>query len=132
MVDTSTRAIGRRIAAYRTLAGLTSAELGQRLSPPLSRSAMAKIETGANANISAANILSIARVLDVSPLALLLPMEREVGQVEIAGERMLLDGMVSWALRFPTPDLRTQMGSNAAPMDVADRLRRCRWFGGDR
>jgi transcriptional regulator with XRE-family HTH domain len=67
--DPTSRAVGRRIAAARCAAGLTHAQLAQRLGWP--RDTLIHYEHGRRA-ISVARLAAIAVALDLLPAALLI------------------------------------------------------------
>jgi transcriptional regulator with XRE-family HTH domain len=62
--------IGKRIAQYRTAKGVTQAELGAQLDPPISLQQIQKYERGAN-RVSAPTIIQIAAILEISTLLIL-------------------------------------------------------------
>lgn len=66
--------LGLRIQGYRKRAGMTQAELGQRLTPPLTRASVANIES-AKQRLLAHTLVNVASVLGVD-LAELVPSKK--------------------------------------------------------
>lgn len=69
--------IGQRVAVYRKLRGITAQELSDRLAKmgvELKRTVIGNLESGYRRTVSAAEVLAIAYVLDVPPIALLVPL----------------------------------------------------------
>lgn len=69
--------IGQRVAEYRKLRGITAQELSDALKPlgvELKRTVIGNLESGYRRTVSVAEVLAIAYVLDVPPIALLVPL----------------------------------------------------------
>ena len=93
-------AFGQLVVAHRQrLEGMTQAELGRRIG--LSRTSVTNIEQGRH-HVSLAQFLRIARVLEVSPEALLPPVARDVGRSRMADllPENLPTELVEWADRL--------------------------------
>lgn len=68
--------IGQRVALYRKKSGKTAQELSEALAPlgvELKRTVIGNLESGYRRTVSVAEVLAIAQVLNVPPLALLVP-----------------------------------------------------------
>lgn len=68
--------IGQRVALYRKKSGKTAQELSDALKPlgvELKRTVIGNLESGYRRTVSVAEVLAIAQVLEVPPLALLVP-----------------------------------------------------------
>lgn len=73
-----TRTIADRVADLRARKGLTRQDLGSRLADlgiPWNRFTVSSLESGKRQNVTVVELLALARVLDVSPLHLLVPLE---------------------------------------------------------
>jgi transcriptional regulator with XRE-family HTH domain len=89
-----TQAVAKRVRELREKRGLTAAQLAEQMASvgvAWDRGVVAKLETGRRANVSVAELLALAYVLDVAPVHLLVPLEDEQpyevmpGRVEPAG-----------------------------------------------
>ena len=93
-------AFGELVLAHRRrLEGMTQAELGRRIG--LSRASVTNIEQGRH-HVSLAQFMRIATVLEVSPEALLPPLNRDAGQSRMADllPEDLPEELVEWARRL--------------------------------
>jgi transcriptional regulator with XRE-family HTH domain len=75
-----TQAVARRVSELRKERRLTAAQLADRMAKvgiPWNRNVVAKLETGRRENVSVAELLALAAVLDVAPVHLLVPTERD-------------------------------------------------------
>ncbi|MFO7250488.1 MAG: helix-turn-helix transcriptional regulator [Actinomycetes bacterium] len=73
------RTVAGQVRAYRELRGMSAAELADAcaaLGLPISRSAIADLESGRRPTVSVAELLVFARVLHVPPIELLCPVGR--------------------------------------------------------
>lgn len=70
------RALGARILAAREKAGMTQAELGAELSPPVTRAQVAHVEGGKN-RIFVLTLLQYANALQTTSEALLPSLDRQ-------------------------------------------------------
>jgi|GEM_PF-1042927 len=75
------KAVGRRIAHYRKLNGLTAGALSERVQR-LSRDNLAKIETGKRESLDIGMLLDIAAALGVPHLALLLDLDEPEAEAD--------------------------------------------------
>lgn len=82
-LNRSSKDLGKRVAKYRKLAGLTAQQLSDALGGELSRSVIANIETGRKSDITVDQLLSLAWVLGVPPAVLALPVEDPYAEVLI-------------------------------------------------
>ena len=93
-------AFGALVVAHRRrLTGMTQAELGRRIG--LSRTSVTNIEQGRH-HVSLAQFVRIARVLEVSPEALLPTLARDVrasSMVDLLPEDLPTD-LVEWAKKL--------------------------------
>ncbi|WP_188726429.1 helix-turn-helix domain-containing protein [Pseudoclavibacter endophyticus] len=71
MSETPTLRLGANIARYRKLAGISAQALADAAKNGLSRSQIADLENGRKKDLSVLQLLAVARVLGVPPVALL-------------------------------------------------------------
>lgn len=76
--------IGKRIAEYRRLAGLSARELAERAGTGLTRGVIANLESGRKSDLTVDQLLAISATLGVPPMALALPIDRPFEQIEIS------------------------------------------------
>jgi transcriptional regulator with XRE-family HTH domain len=77
---TPTDTIARRVREVREERHLTAAQLAERLTAvgvAWDRNTVTKLETGRRANVSVAELLALAVVLEVAPMHLLVPLKDE-------------------------------------------------------
>ncbi|MEU9557352.1 helix-turn-helix domain-containing protein [Streptomyces fumanus] len=75
-----TEAIARRVSALRQRKGLTRQQLGEALAArgvEWNRFTVSSLENGKRQNVTVVELLALARVLDVAPVHLLVPVEDE-------------------------------------------------------
>lgn len=89
--------IGRRIGAYRRLAGLTAQQLADEV-PGLTRSGLAKIEAGLRAVLPVELVLGIAWALKVPPTAIMFPLGMPAKTINLAGEDVPMHHAYFWAV----------------------------------
>ena len=90
--------ITRRVREARNRKGMTAQELADRLKAsgiPWDRGTVTKLETGRRQSVTVVELLALARVLDVSPLHLLVPLE-EVDYQVTPRERVPADRARQW------------------------------------
>lgn len=75
--------LGDRLARYRKMAGMSAQDLSDNLGGELSRSVIANIESGRKTDITVDQMLAIAWVLDIPPVALALPLHEPFRHVQI-------------------------------------------------
>jgi repressor LexA len=75
--------MGKYIELKRKELGLTMEELGQRLNPPVKKSAVNKWEKGVVKNIKASHVEQLARIFEVSPSDLLCVTDSAEGFIRI-------------------------------------------------
>jgi transcriptional regulator with XRE-family HTH domain len=76
-----TQAVAKRVSELRKERRLTAAQLAERMTEagiPWNRNVVAKLETDRRENVSVAELLALAAVLDVAPVHLLIPTEGDV------------------------------------------------------
>lgn len=108
MTTRASHGIGRRLAKYRKLAGLSAQQLSDQLGGELSRSVIANIENGRRSDITVDQLIALSHVLGIPPAALALPIDeplRFVRTTENEDDRhaMRAHTMLSWFLERPTP-----------------------------
>lgn len=77
--------IGKRVANYRRLSGLTARELAERAGLGLTRGIITNIENGRKTDITVDQLLAISTVLDVPPVMIALPVDRPYESVQLDG-----------------------------------------------
>lgn len=70
------REIGARIGFYRRANGWTMDDLASRTNGAVGKSVIANLETGRRTDLTVRQMVELSRALGVTPLALLLPLER--------------------------------------------------------
>lgn len=76
--DRPTQVIAKRVRQARARHGLTAQQLAEKLTTagvPWTRATVTKVETGRRESITVTELLALARVLDVAPLHLLVPVD---------------------------------------------------------
>lgn len=76
--------IGKRIADYRRLAGLSARELAERAGTGLTRGVIANLESGRKSDLTVDQLLAISATLGVPPMALALPIDRPFEHIDIS------------------------------------------------
>jgi transcriptional regulator with XRE-family HTH domain len=76
----SVSSIGRNVARYRKLAGMSAAELAERAGHGLTRSVIANLESGRKSDVSVLQLFAISATLGVPPIRLLIDIERPFDQ----------------------------------------------------
>ena len=66
--------LGKRLAYYRKLSGMSAEQLSQKV--PMSRAVIANIESGRKKDVTVDEMLALAWALDIPPVALALPIEQ--------------------------------------------------------
>lgn len=95
------KAIGRRVAAYRRVAGMTAEDLANAVGNGLTRTAVAKLENGHRVEVSTELLVQLAWALQVPPMVLLLPLENPNAQVEVGAVRSTMEGLGYWIEGIP-------------------------------
>ncbi|GAA1733063.1 helix-turn-helix transcriptional regulator [Microbacterium paludicola] len=108
MTDLTAAAIGARIAMYRKALRLTAEDLARELAPDVTGNAIAKLENGHRAQVAPAMVADIARVLGVSPLALLFPLQDPDAVVVVNGMRSTVREMGQWLFGLRDEDTVTE------------------------
>ena len=75
MSERPSAGIGKRVAKYRKIAGLSARELSEKLGGELSRGVIANIESGRKTDVTIDQLIALAWALDVPPVMLALPIE---------------------------------------------------------
>ena len=78
--------IGKRLAEYRRLAGLSARELAERAGAGLSRGVIANIESGRKADLTVDQLIAVSAVLGIPPSALALPTDQPLRFVRLYGQ----------------------------------------------
>lgn len=78
--------VGRRLAAYRKWRGLTAEQLAESIpSEAVTRGVIANVESGRKRDLTATELMLVASGLDISPIALLVDLDRPFDLVEASG-----------------------------------------------
>lgn len=113
-------AITRRVREARNRKGMTAQELADKLKArgvPWDRGTVTKLETGRRQNVTVTEWLALARVLDVSPLHLLVPPE-EVGYRVTPNEPVAAGRVRSWIRgEEPLPGTDQRIFRSEVPLD---------------
>lgn len=93
--------IGKRVAFYRQMNGMSAADLSERTNGAISKGVIANIETGRKRDLTVDELVALSWALDVPPVALALPIESPNSQVKIAeGKDELYSVTVGHAARW--------------------------------
>lgn len=118
-----TRAVGQEVRRVRNARGLTADQLASAcaaLGAEVPSRALTNLETGRRGGLPVTDLLVIARALDVSPISLLFPLDRE-GQVEVLpGDSVAVWDAIAW---FTDEQLREDPAPTGSPRAVIDRYR---------
>jgi transcriptional regulator with XRE-family HTH domain len=82
--------IGRRLAQYRRLSGLSAQELSDKIGGMLSRSVIANIENGRKTDLTVDQLIALSWALDVPPVALALPLDEPYRFIRIVDSEDVL------------------------------------------
>ncbi|AWT42811.1 MULTISPECIES: helix-turn-helix transcriptional regulator [Streptomyces] len=96
---TPVEAVAQRVRDARNRKGLTAQELADRLKAagvPWDRGTVTKLETGRRQNVSIVEWLALARVLDVAPVHLLVPLENGGSYMATPAEAAKTDRVRYW------------------------------------
>lgn len=88
MSERPSAGIGKRIAQYRKLAGLSARELSEKLGGELSRGVIANIESGRKTDVTVDQLVSLAWALGVPPVVLALPVDEPYKFVRVNDDPM--------------------------------------------
>jgi transcriptional regulator with XRE-family HTH domain len=88
--------IGQRIAEYRRLAGLSARDLAEAAGMGLTRGVVANIESGRKSDISVDQLIAIAFVLGIPPVALALPLSTPFHKVRLADSMVKSSNVPTW------------------------------------
>lgn len=86
--------IGKRLAKYRTLAGLSARELAEQAGSGLSRGVIANVESGRKQDLTVDQLISISAVLRIPPAVLALPLDTPNRFVRVTGQHTFDDGRI--------------------------------------
>lgn len=75
MASRPSEGIGKRLAKYRRLSGLSARELADQAGMGLTRGVVANIESGRKSDITVDQLIALSTVLRIPPVALALPVE---------------------------------------------------------
>lgn len=75
MTKKPSEGIGKRLARYRRIAGLSARELSERAGYGLTRGVIANIESGRKTDISVDQLIALSAALAIPPVALALPLD---------------------------------------------------------
>lgn len=108
--------IGRRIGAYRRMSKMTAEDLAQRV-PGLTRSGLAKIESGIRAVLPVELLVDIAYALDVPLNVLVFPVGLPNSTVPAGGEAHRMGDLLSWVVGpgdYAEGEYETSAGAHAS------------------
>lgn len=91
--------ITRRVREARNRKGMTAQELADRLKAsgvPWDRGTVTKLETGRRQSVTVVELLALARVLDVAPIHLLVPLDDEAALRVTPAEHVPADRARQW------------------------------------
>lgn len=123
-----TEVIARRVAELRARKNMTRQELGERLAEldvPWNRFTVSSLENGKRQNVTVVELLALARVLDVAPLNLLVPLE-EISYQVTPNEEQPADRVRDWIRGVaPLPGMNQRIYFSEVPMvEMRARFRR--------
>ncbi|MCS5511338.1 helix-turn-helix domain-containing protein [Curtobacterium flaccumfaciens pv. betae] len=106
MTSRPSTGLGDRLARYRKMAGLSAQELSDRVGGELSRAVIANIESGRKSDITVDQLLALAWVLDIPPVALALPVHQPFQHVQVVRGETELESttaatLIDWFLERP-------------------------------
>lgn len=106
MTSRPSTGLGDRLARYRKMAGLSAQDVSERLGGELSRSVIANIESGRKSDITVDQLLALAWVLDIPPVALALPIHEPFRHVQVVKgdsvtQSMTAATLIDWFLERP-------------------------------
>lgn len=82
MIQIDTQGVGRRIAKYRKMNGISAAQLAEDAGAGLSRAIVANLESGRREDIGVGALTAIAQILGVPLVALLFPVDEPERNVD--------------------------------------------------
>ncbi|WP_010156515.1 helix-turn-helix domain-containing protein [Leucobacter chromiiresistens] len=83
-IERPSQNIGKRIAFYRQMNGMSAAELSERTLGAISKGVIANIETGRKKDLTVDELITLSWALGVPPVAIALPIDTPFGHVKIA------------------------------------------------
>ncbi|NNC10671.1 helix-turn-helix transcriptional regulator [Planctomonas sp. JC2975] len=102
--------LGKRLARYRRLAGMSAQQLSDALGGQLSRVMIANIERGSKKDVTVDQILAIAYALQVPPVVLMVPVEEPMRWVRVIDGRqkgtvanLRAGALAEWITYWPSP-----------------------------
>lgn len=116
-----TEVIARRVTELRQRKGMTRQELGERLTERTgvdwNRFTVSSLENGKRQNVTVVELLALARVLDVAPINLLVPLENVDFQVT-PNEAVSTTSARDWIRGFiPLPGTDRRIFRSEIPLD---------------
>lgn len=131
-VDGPVETVARRVAELRARKGWTATQLGEQLKAvgiSWDRFTVASLENGKRQSVSVTELLALARILDVAPVHLLVPVDDRRFRVTPVETRdaTRVRAWLRGEQPLPSADLRTYFGE--APVDEIRPVRTVR-FGG--
>lgn len=101
MSERPSAGIGKRLAKYRKLAGLSARELSEKIGGELSRGVIANIESGRKTDVTVDQLIALSWALGVPPAALALPInepQKFVRMTEDPNHRVMQRayGLTAW------------------------------------
>ncbi|MBY6061602.1 helix-turn-helix domain-containing protein [Microbacterium esteraromaticum] len=96
MTGCDAASVGARVAAYRRLAGLTAEQLADRVGGGMTRTGIAKLETGRRVEVSTELLVQLAWALQVPPMALLFPLESPSATMVVGEQIDTVEGFGGW------------------------------------
>jgi 8-oxo-dGTP diphosphatase len=129
-----TRVIACEIRRYRDAAGMSAQQLADRcaeLGAPMHRSVIANLENGRRPSVSVAELLVLARALDVPPLRFLVPLENDTVEL-LPGEYRDPWTATNWLIDQGSDEMELLADYNAEERNLRTLLRaslnRGGWF----
>lgn len=126
MTQRPSEGIGKRLAKYRKLAGLSAQGLSDRLAGEMSRGVIANIESGRKQDLTVDQLVMLSAALGIPPVVLALPVEepeamvRVIGMEQYAAERHSVRShlLISWFMNEKSSRLPVEefggLGMNVA------------------
>ncbi|QRY39432.1 helix-turn-helix transcriptional regulator [Microbacterium hominis] len=105
MTGYDAKSIGRRVAAYRRIAGMTAEQLADAVGNGMTRTAVAKLENGHRVEVSTELLVQLAWALQVPPLVLLLPVEDPQAYISVGDTKDSMEGLGYWIEGLALPDV---------------------------
>lgn len=126
MSQRASEGLGKRLAKYRRLAGLSARELAERAGMGLSRGVIANIESGRKSDITVDQLIALSTVLGVPPVVLALPVDQPEKFVRLVEARNGIQATRAYQalemFQAPGANLYRRTGMDPAPDNEAALL----------